>query len=215
VSRYSAPGHGSLVDVSTGAIHQVSVVERTHWNDVSAALAAAFHDDPVFGWLLPDGAKRARSLRRFFTIETRRIVLRHGRSMATRAAGTSGAALVLPPGSWRTPLHVQALFAPRYAQIFRARLPRALGLLTHLERKHPRYPHVYFPYIGVSPEAQGNGLGTALLQPVLERCDREGVPAYLEASNPRCAVLYERLGFVGIEDVAAFGSPPIRLMVRR
>lgn len=56
--------------------------------------------------------------------------------------------------------------------------------------------HVYLWMIGVAPGRQGEGLGTALMAPVLERCDREGLPAYLEASNPRSRALYERLGFV-------------------
>ena len=33
------------------------------------------------------------------------------------------------------------------------------------------------------------------MRPVLERCDREGVPAYLEASSERSMRLYERLGW--------------------
>jgi ribosomal protein S18 acetylase RimI-like enzyme len=56
--------------------------------------------------------------------------------------------------------------------------------------------HVYLWMIAVAPDRQGEGLGTALMAPVLERCDREGVPAYLEASNARSRALYERLGFV-------------------
>jgi hypothetical protein len=34
------------------------------------------------------------------------------------------------------------------------------------------------------------------MEPVLDRCDREGVASYLEASSDRSRVLYERLGFV-------------------
>ena len=37
----------------------------------------------------------------------------------------------------------------------------------------------------MSPELQGRGIGSALMQPVLERCDRDGMPAYLEATTPR------------------------------
>jgi GNAT superfamily N-acetyltransferase len=49
--------------------------------------------------------------------------------------------------------------------------------------------------IGVAPGRQGEGLGTALIGSVLDRCDREGLPAYLEASSVRSRRLYERLGF--------------------
>lgn len=185
------------------------------WRAVSAALAAAFTGDPVMAWLIPDAARRPTALRRYFAIETRRIALRHGRSTrSTDGRGTTGAALVLPPGRWRTPVHVQGIFGPRYTQIFGRRLPHALNVLTQMERRHLREPHVYLPYIGVRPETQGMGVGRALLQPVLGRCDRDGLPAYLEASSPRNAQLYERLGFAATEVIRPGGSPPIQLMVR-
>jgi GNAT superfamily N-acetyltransferase len=43
--------------------------------------------------------------------------------------------------------------------------------------------------------AQGAGLGGALRAPILARCDRDGVPAYLEATSDRNRALYERHGF--------------------
>jgi GNAT superfamily N-acetyltransferase len=46
-----------------------------------------------------------------------------------------------------------------------------------------------------APGRQSQGLGGALLASALERCDREGVAAYLEASSARSRGLYERLGF--------------------
>ncbi|MFJ8820592.1 GNAT family N-acetyltransferase [Streptomyces sp. NPDC102467] len=65
------------------------------------------------------------------------------------------------------------------------------------EAAHPvGRAHVYLWMIGVKPDRQGEGLGTALMAPVLRRCDSEGLPAYLEASNARSRALYERLGFV-------------------
>ena len=55
-----------------------------------------------------------------------------------------------------------------------------------------------------SPEWQGRGLGSALMQPVLERCDRERMPAYLNAGSPRSRDLYLRHGFEVMEE---FGCP--------
>jgi len=75
-----------------------------------------------------------------------------------------------------------------------------------MESVHPRAAHYYLPYIGVAPEAQGRGLGTALMAPLIERCDREGVPAYLEATCERNAELYERLGFEHLRELRFAGS---------
>ena len=59
-------------------------------------------------------------------------------------------------------------------------------------------------------EDPGWGLGAALLRPVLDRCDAEKIPAYLEASSPRNRALYERHGFEVTEEFAVGrGSPPV------
>jgi GNAT superfamily N-acetyltransferase len=196
------------VSVDTG-------VHTSRWSELSAALAEAFQDDPVMGWLLPDAHRRADALRRFFALETRYVALPHGASAAASGSeGTLGAALVLPPGRWRMPVRAQATHAPEFLRIFGRRLPHALGLLSAIERRHPRHPHHYLAYIGVAPAAQGLGVGTCLLESVVQRCDRERLPAYLEASSPRNAELYRRMGFVGIDVIRPFGAPPMELMIR-
>jgi len=68
--------------------------------------------------------------------------------------------------------------------------------------------------IGVRPEWQGRGFGSALLRPILERCDRERLPAYLEASSPRNRALYERHGFAVVEEMRVSDSPPVWRMWR-
>jgi GNAT superfamily N-acetyltransferase len=83
-----------------------------------------------------------------------------------------------------------------------------------MELRHVREPHYYVRDVGVHPDMQGNGLGSALLCPTLDRCDREGLPAYLEASSERNAALYERLGFQLTGELRVGGSPPLRLMLR-
>jgi ribosomal protein S18 acetylase RimI-like enzyme len=105
--------------------------------------------------------------------------------------------------------------APEFTRAFGAHLPRAAVLLQRMEWRHLREPHHYFAYIGVAPDHQGRGLGSAIMQPTLRSCDAAGLPAYLEASNERCAALYERLGFEVVDELHYGGSQPLRLMVRR
>jgi GNAT superfamily N-acetyltransferase len=67
----------------------------------------------------------------------------------------------------------------------------------------------------VTPAWQGRGYGTALLRPVLERCDADGVPAYLESSTPRGRALYDRNGFEVVEECRfAHDGPPVWRMWR-
>lgn len=179
---------------------------------LSQALAAAFEEDPIFAWLLPNESQRFTRLVRFFDLELRHVVFGVGRVWSV-AEGV-GASLELPPGGWRMPLGAQVAHGPAFLRAFGARLPRAMALLTLIERRHIREPHYYIPYIGVAPEAQGHGLGTALLRPTLDRCDREGLPAYLEATSERNAALYERLGFRHRGELRLASSPPLWPMLR-
>ena len=179
---------------------------------LDVVMAKAFHDDPVIGWLMPDAGRRPGRLRRFFGIELRHMVLPRGCVWTTD--DLSAAALVMPPGKWRVPLRATL----RESRAFGVGLARAARLGAAREWRHAREvhgPHYYVRDVGVLPEMQGKGLGSALMGPTLERCDREGLPAYLEASSERSAALYERLGFEHLSVLSVLDSPPLRLMLRR
>ena len=178
---------------------------------LSAVLAEAFFDDPVFGWLMPKDGKRLAQLRRYFGLDLGRYALPHGRVWTT--SDLTGAALTLPPGKWRVPPLTTLL----HGSAFGIHLHRAARIGAAMEWRHTRDirgPHYYVRDIGVHPNMQGKGLGSALLRPTLERCDREGVPAYLEASSERNAALYERHGFQRVKELSVGDSPPLRLMIR-
>jgi GNAT superfamily N-acetyltransferase len=178
---------------------------------LKVALGAAFFDDPIFGWLIGPGSSRQARLERYFAIELAHSL---ANGCVWTSEGLQGAALCMPPGRWRLPPRLMIAHGARFTSVFRARLPRAVGLLAAIERRHLRGAHYYFANIGVTPEAQGHGLGSRLMRPTLDRCDEEGLPAYLEASSERNAALYERLGFQCTEVLRFAGSPPLRLMMR-
>ncbi len=181
---------------------------------VSRSMALAFFDDPVVGhWCLPDESRRAARLQRIFELFLDRVYLRHGECYTT--ADSSGGAFWLPPGTWRQPVLEQCQLMARMARITGRSTVRIAGAMSFIEARHPHEPHYYLPFIGVSPHHQGQGLGSALLQPVLSRCDQQGVPAYLEASCERNYLLYLRQGFELTEKVALpAGGPPIWRMWR-
>lgn len=189
----------------------VRIAQPHESGPLKLALGAAFSDDPIFGWLIGPRSNRRTRLEQYFALQ-----LDHSFADGSvwTADGLHGAALCMPPGQWRLPPKLIAAHSARFTSIFRARLPRAIGLLAAVERRHLRGAHYYFANIGVAPEAQGHGLGSALMRPTLDRCDEEGLPAYLEASSERNAVLYERLGFQCTEILRFAGSPPLRLMMR-
>lgn len=94
-------------------------------------------------------------------------------------------------------------------------LARAMKAGEIMEKHHPKEPHMYLFTIGVVPAARGKGLGHALLTPMLKACDREGVPCYLENSNPANFGFYSAHGFEHMKHFAAGeGGPPLQAMWR-
>jgi GNAT superfamily N-acetyltransferase len=180
--------------------------------DLAGALARAFYGDPIFGWLIPNAASRRARLQRFFRLELGHVVLPAGRAVV--AAGDAGVSLELPPGAWRMPFRAQLAHGPTFARVFGSHLPHALALTTRMERRHVREPHYYIPYVGVAPESQGQGIGTALLRETLDRSDRERLPAYLEATSESNAALYSRMGFEHLGEFSIASSPPLWPMRR-
>lgn len=192
-------------------------VRRGTADDHEAAaevLALAFADDPAWAHLIPDGGIRAERLLTFFTAEIGNLVPEHRELWVTDDGG--GVALWARPGRWRVPLGRTLRPLPRLVEVFGCRLALATWTELRLERQHPRSPkHWYLHYLAVEPQRQGRGLGAALLAPMLDLCDRERTPAYLEASTERNRALYERHGFA-LTDTFPMpaAGPPIRKMWR-
>jgi ribosomal protein S18 acetylase RimI-like enzyme len=181
---------------------------------LATALARAFADDPGFSHLLPDPTDRAARLEVFFRTELGGFAFDHGHVWTTE--NVVGVAVWTPPGAWRVPVTATLREVPAAMRVFRRRLPLALRSRLRMEHRHPSEPpHWYLAVMGVDPEWQGRGLGTALMRPVLDQLDAEGMSAYLEASTLRSRALYERNGFdVTAEFNLPADGPPLWAMWR-
>lgn len=155
--------------------------------DLAETLAAAFFDDPVFTWLYSAAARRREILPRWFEIVIEGI-LPHEEIM-TIGTVLAGAVWV-PPG-----VEVDERVWTALEEASGEYAPRLVKCLELLDKHHPRDPHHYLFLLGTRPEWQGRGLGSALMRPVLEMCDRDGIPAYLEATSENNLRLYLRNGF--------------------
>jgi ribosomal protein S18 acetylase RimI-like enzyme len=94
------------------------------------------------------------------------------------------------------------------------RFAQLLEIFEQMGELHPAEPHWYLPLIGVDPRHQNRGHGSRLLGATLRHCDREGLLAYLESSNPRNIPLYERHGFRRAGIIRVAGAPSLYPMVR-
>lgn len=158
---------------------------------IGVSLAKAFHDDPVFEVLFGGSVPQDRAAR-FFEVMTH-LQLRH--QLVFRTAGSEAAAIWAPPELWKTPVSAIIKNSPALVRVFGRRLFANLGVLSMLEKHHPTAPHYYLEFLGTAPEHQGKGFGGALLTPMLQRCDDEGVGAYLESSKESNLAFYGRFGF--------------------
>ena len=181
---------------------------------VAAALADAFINDPVYTWLLPGSLRLQARLRAMFAAEMEQYVLPNGGTVWT-TFGCDGAVAELPPGAWEMPKSFTGKEAFRWVRAFGMRSPLAMRVQRAMEERHLREPHFYVRTVGVRTALQGRGVGSALMQPTLQRADSAGLPTYIEASTERSAALYERLGFLHM-DVLELpdGGPPVWRMRR-
>ena len=76
--------------------------------------------------------------------------------------------------------------------------------------------HWYLAAIGVEPTHQGQGIGSALMRPMLEQADRDGLHCWLDTHQDENVRLYQRHGFEVSERVTLPGHPiPVYGMLRR
>ena len=170
----------------------------------AGALSEAFQDDPLQTYVFPDPLERAERSPAHFA-----PLLRYGLQFGhvlTTAGRPQGAAVWLGPTAWNiTPERAAATGWDGLPSIMGAAAAgRFFSALAAIEPYHHRdvpAGHWYLFVVGVSPDAQGRGLGRALLQPGLDRADAAGQPCYLETAQPKNVPFYQHLGFRQVVEV--------------
>jgi len=195
-----------VIDHATTADVRPATVDDAR--ELVGPVARAFMDDPMTIWAHPSERSRRRRVERFF-MGRMRALLPH--ELCYMCADGAGAAIWSPPDSWqmglRELLHdLPAFLTPHTITVLRG--------MHDVEQRHPRKPHYYLSILGVDPPQQGSGRGSALLAPMLRRCDEEGVGAYLETSTEKNVRFYSRQGFRVTDEVQMPKGPTMWLMWR-
>lgn len=179
-------------------------------------LADAFERDPVYEWLVPLGARRDARLCGLFELILQHLSDSFHETFCTEDA--SAIALWLRPGMHKVPLIRQARLLPAFSAVMGVRnIPRGLRLMGHMDALHARLapePHFYLSILGVAPQQQGRGLGGTLLEPMLERCQRERLRVYLETAQTKNVPFYERHGFRVLAETKHAQFPTLWSMAR-
>jgi ribosomal protein S18 acetylase RimI-like enzyme len=177
--------------------------------EVAQTLTDAFAVDPHFDWFMRDDAGRDPARLGFFRLLLGEEGLKRGR--IDRPVG-GGAAAVWMPFEALGPLPM-LLELRAIPTLLRAtglgRLGRLMAIREDMDKHHPMdRPHAYLWFLGVSPAAQGRGIGSALLRSANARLDAAGMAAYLETGTTRNVALYERHGFKVISEHRARADAP-------
>jgi GNAT superfamily N-acetyltransferase len=175
----------------------------THLRRADAPAAAellglAFADDPYMTWICPGGVDHIHT---FMDLAVA-YAIDHGHAYVVHDGedgAPAAAALWAGPDARQLPEERR-----EYRQLFieqRGDIDVLMDGFRLVAAAHPTEPHFYLNILGSRPELRGRGLGAALIAHVVAECDRQGLPAYLESSNPRNQTLYRRHGFVAGEPV--------------
>jgi ribosomal protein S18 acetylase RimI-like enzyme len=174
-------------------------------------LAQAFDDDPFTTWLFPRPEARRRRLPRFFRVMVRASL---GFGHVYTTDDNRCAAVFNPPGTFPMGARADARLGAITAALVGPRIVQCARGLLYFASHHPKERHWYLQLIGTRPEAQGHGLGSAVMAPVLERCDREVERVYLESSKKENIPFYERHGFRVTEELHIPGGLTVWAMWR-
>jgi GNAT superfamily N-acetyltransferase len=191
----------------------VAPVKPERIRPVAEAIARGFYDNEAWAWVLQSDRRRLGQLTRYYEAMIRHIFIPRGEAWATPDA--QGGILWLPPLQHRLSVRDEL-------RELIALLPAGLGALRRgsrtgetMKRHHPSEPHVYLNTLSIDPGHQRMGYGGALMAPMLERCDEQGLPCYLETQRESNVPYYRQFGFELREHIHVDGGgPPMWLMWR-
>jgi ribosomal protein S18 acetylase RimI-like enzyme len=139
----------------------------------------------------------------------------------TTAGKVEGAAFWIPPGGYPQSvvgmmLSGLMLLPLKFGWAGFGRVMASLGCYERLHKRDVPPRHWYLPTLGVDPPSQGRGIGSALIRPVLERADADGLSCYLETETEKNLLFYRRHGFeVAAEADLPRGGPHFWTMRRK
>lgn len=206
-SQYAGASRPSFRASKLGRVGGVSADERAlgariagegDLDRIIATLWAAFADDPLWSWAFPEHLQLEVWWR--FLVES---AMRYPWVWTTGSC--EAVSVWIPPGGTELTGVEEARVQQLIDRLGGARAGEVMSLLDRFDASHPRdRPHYYLSLLGTHPDQRGRGLGMSLLRANLARIDEEGMPAYLESSNPVNDRRYERVGF---ERVGEFTTP--------
>ena len=187
----------------TKKLPQITLITEAQIPLAGAMLEQTFINDPLNIYTAPDPAMRTRIFAWYFAQSVRADASTH--TIYTTPGQPEGVAVWMNPyTNEQTAGDNTDEMKQRFGQEAYKRFVDAFSYFQHVHHEVIESPHWYLKLLGVAPQSQGQGIGKALLLPVLRRADAEGLPCYLETFTERNIPFYESSGF----QVAQAGIEP-------
>jgi GNAT superfamily N-acetyltransferase len=187
-------------------IRQVDAASRSR---AVAVQVTAFCADPLTRWAYPDS-------RQYIECFTHFVDVFIGPSLDCGTCDVlgdfAGVAFWLPVD---VPVDFEALEVVVRDTFEPQRRDELFALFELMEHCAPDGPHWHLGKVGVDPACRRTGIGSQLVGYRLGMCDAQGLPAYLESSNPENLSFYGRLGFEVLGEIQVGSSPTLFPMLRQ
>jgi ribosomal protein S18 acetylase RimI-like enzyme len=193
---------------------QVRSARRAEPALVASILTDAFVDEAGLNYWLLQGPGKDRARRGFFDAAVSDFIHSERELWLAEAAGVARGAAIWLAHAYQMSFWRQLMLTPLLLSIAGlSGIERGKEVGARLADMHPREPHAHLVFLGVSPTAQGMGVGSAILKHTLAPLDEARTLAFLETTTERNVALYRRHGF---EVTGEFELPGLhmRAMVR-
>ncbi len=165
---------------------------------ISRCITLAFANDPVWSIALGRADGRTDHHEPYWRLFVEGASL-HGTVFVLD--GGAAVSVWLPPGATELTTELEARLDELLASTLDGPAVAAMHeLYARFEASRASIPsrHAYLSLLATHPDHRGRGIGQALLAADLAAWDEQGIPAYLESTNPGNDHRYARAGFVHI-----------------
>lgn len=171
-------------------MHKAVITDK---NLVVDILVQSFADNKSVNYIIKQDSRREVRLRKLMAYSFE-VCYRFGEVYLTE--DKKACALILYPHKKKTSLSAVLLdLRLAFSVIGLSNLKKVLSRESKIKQLYPKSPFCYLWFIGVNPADQNIGIGKALLNEILTKAEKEGLPVYLETSSSKNVPWYERFGF--------------------
>lgn len=166
-----------------------------HKKLVRKILLSSFSNDPHTDWLITNciNERKLKNHKIFFMDFNFTHAMTQGRVFISD--DNTGCALWVDYGNSKISLRMAFLYL-RFLLIFGIKhTNKVQALQKYIDDQYIHNKFLHLVYLGVLPDYQGKGIGSSLLNPVLQDAKNEGLPVLLETSKQVNVSIYEKKGF--------------------